>query len=56
MSNSWEKQLTEGKMNRQTDGLMNINSQDLPTNAGVQKIFKKNTKIIDKSRKKKRII
>ena len=52
MSDSWEKRLTEGKMNRQTDGLMNMNSQDLPTNAGVQKIFKKNTKIIDKSRKK----
>ena len=44
--------MTDGQIDRQTDGLINMNSQGLPANAGIQKVFKKNTKIIDKSRKK----
>ena len=35
----------------ETDGLTNMNSQDFPANMGVRKIFKKNTKIIDKSKR-----
>ena len=38
-------------MDRETNGLTKMNSQDLPANTGVQKIFKKNTKIIDKSKR-----
>ena len=37
----------------QTDRLTNMNSQDLPANVEVQQILKKNTKIINKSRRKK---
>ena len=52
MTDSSEKRVTDGQMDRQTDGLTNMNSKDLPANARVRKIFKKNTKIIEKSRKK----
>ena len=51
MTDSSEKRVTDGQMDRQTDGLTNMNSKDLPANARVRKIFKKNTKIIDTSRK-----
>ena len=37
-------------MDKETDGLTNMNSQEATANTGVQKIFKKNTKIIDKSK------
>ena len=51
MSDSQEKQVTDGQMDRQANGLTNMNSQGLPTNTMVRKIFKKNKKI-DKSIKK----
>ena len=38
-------------MDRETDGRTKMNSQDLSANTGVRKIFKKNTKIIDKSKR-----
>ena len=38
-------------MDRKNDGLTNMNSQDLPANTGVQKMFKENVKIIDKSKR-----
>ena len=38
-------------MDRKTDRLTNMNSQDLPANTEVQKIFKENAKIIDKSKR-----
>ena len=43
-----KKRLTDGQMDRETDGLKNMNSQNLPANMGVRKIFKKYTKIIGK--------
>ena len=52
MSDPWEKWIIDRRMDWQTYGLMNMNSKDLPVNTGVQKIFKKNTKIIEKLRKK----
>ena len=52
MSGFWEKRVTDGQMDRQTEGLTNKILKDLLTNAEGQKIFQKNTKIIDKSGEK----
>ena len=44
MSGFWEKRVTDGQMDRQTEGLTNKILKDLLTNAEGQKIFQKKYK------------